>query len=187
MTDPSAPNPTWATRSGWTLAWEIKRWIKCTLSGVPGRFGSFLRVRLYGFGAVGRDVFIGEGFWAEYPGNISFGDSVGLNRGCFINAGGGVTIEEWALIGPNVTIYSQSHDIDGDPDVPLALQGDVRAPVRIARGAWLGANSTILMGVTVGEGAVVAAGAVVTKDVPPRTVVGGVPASVIRTLEAPRA
>ncbi|MRR12421.1 acyltransferase [bacterium] len=175
----------WARRSGWSIGWEIKRWIKCFIGAIPGRTGSFFRVRLYGFQSRGRELFIGEGFWAEFPDRIAFGDSVGLNRGCFINAGGGVTIEDWVLIGPNVTIYSQSHDIDGDPGVPLALRGDIRKPVRIGRGAWLAANTTILPGVTVGEGAVVAAGAVVTKDVPPRTVVGGVPASAIRTLPEP--
>ena len=128
---------------------------------------------------------IAEGFWAEYPQSVRFGTSVGLNRGCFINAGGGVTIDDWVLIGPNVMIYSQTHDLDGDPALPLALRADVRRPVHIAQGAWLGANATILPGVTVGEYAVVAAGAVVSRDVPARTVVAGVPAAALRTLPEP--
>ena len=177
--------PDWAHRSGWSPAWELKRWVKCWLGSVPGRIGSVLRVRLYGFGGRGSDVFIAEGFWAEYPQSVRFGTSVGLNRGCFINAGGGVTIDDWVLIGPNVMIYSQTHDLDGDPALPLALRADVRRPVHIAQGAWLGANATILPGVTVGEYAVVAAGAVVSRDVPARTVVAGVPAAALRTLPEP--
>ncbi|MBN2247172.1 MAG: acyltransferase [Coriobacteriia bacterium] len=173
----------WARRSGWSVAWEIKRWLKCWLAGTPGRLGSALRVRLYGFGSRGPDVFIAEGFWAEYPDRIRFGNSVGINRGCFINAGGGVTIDDWVLIGPGVTIYSQSHDLNGDPSLPLALRDDVRKPVHIARGAWLAANVTILPGVTVGQNAVVAAGAVVSRDVPARTVAAGVPAVAVRSLE----
>lgn len=170
----------WVKQSGWTPLWELKRWVKCFLGAVPGRIGSSLRVRLYGFAERGRELFIAEGFWAEYPDRIRFANSVGINRDCFINAGGGVTFDEWVLVGPGVTIYSQTHDLSGDPDVPLALKGDVRMPVHLCRGAWLGANSTVLPGVTVGANAVVAAGAVVTKDVPPNAVVGGVPATVIR-------
>lgn len=179
----SGEYPTWVQRSGWTPIWEIKRWVKCTLGAIPGRIGSALRTRFYGFGNRGRQIFIAEGFWAEYPDRIHIADSVGINRGCFINAGGGVTLDDWVLIGPGVTIYSQTHDLDGDPSTPLALKGDVRKPVHLARGAWLGANVTVLPGVTIGENAVVAAGAVVTRDVPPNSVVGGVPATVIRRRE----
>ncbi|HSQ21286.1 MAG TPA: DapH/DapD/GlmU-related protein [Coriobacteriia bacterium] len=175
----------WASRSGWSVLWEIKRWVKCWIGGIPGRIGSAVRVRFYGFESRGRDVFIAEGFWAEYPDRIRFGSSIGLNRGCFINGGGGVTIEDWVLIGPGVTIYSQTHDLGGDASLPLALRGDIRKPVHVGHGAWLGANSTVLAGVTVGENAVVAAGAVVSKDVPPGAVVAGVPASVIRMLAEP--
>ena len=181
MGDVYGDGPKWIERSGWTLGSEVKRWVKCWLSRVPGRAGSALRRRLYGFGSCGTDVLLCEGLWVEYPRSLDIGDHVGINRNCSINAGGGVMISDWCLIGPSVTIYSQNHDLSRI-DVPLALAGDIRAPVCVGKGVWLAANCTILAGVTIGEGAVVAAGAVVTKDVPPYTVVGGVPAHVISAL-----
>jgi maltose O-acetyltransferase len=82
-------------------------------------------------------------------------------------------------LGPGVMIITGTHEFGN----PVARAGPVKsAPVRICNGAWLGARATILPGVTVGEGAIVAAGAVVTKDVAPHTVVGGVPAKLIRQL-----
>ena len=185
MSENGLHEPSWAERSGWTLAWEFKRWAKHVLSGIPGRLGSALRCRFYGFGSCAKDVFIAEHFWAEYPKQLHIGEHTGINRGFFVNAGGGVTIDSWVLIGPGVTIYSQNHDLDGDPSLPLARRGDIRAQVHVGRGAWLAANVTVLPGVTVGEGAVVAAGAVVTHDVTPFTVVAGVPARQIRSLPQP--
>ncbi|TDB39808.1 MAG: acyltransferase [Actinobacteria bacterium] len=158
---------------------ELRRWAKRLFGVVPGRLGSSLRRRGYGFLACGRDVYLGEGLWVEYPNFAKVGEHVVVNQNCFINAGGGVTIGDWVLIGPGVTIYSQNHDIS-QVDVPLAMTDDVRAPVSIGEGVWLAANCTVLAGVTIGEGAVVAAGAVVTKNVPDFAVVGGVPARVIR-------
>lgn len=185
MSKSGVHEPSWAERSGWTLGWELKRWAKCLLAGLPGRIGSGLRCRLYGFGSCGHDVFIAENFWAEYPKQLHIGEHTGVNRGLFVNAGGGVTIDSWVLIGPSVTIYSQNHDLESDPGIPFARRGDVRAPVHIGRGAWLAANVTVLPGVTIGEGAVVAAGAVVTHDVLPHSVVAGVPARQLRLLSTP--
>jgi len=170
--------PGWIERSGWSVGTEIKRWLKRFVATVPGRVGSGLRRRLYGFASVGRDVFLGEDLWVEYPGRLHIAEHVGINQGSFINAGGGVSIADWVLIGPNVTIYSQDHDVSS-ADVPLAMADDVRSPVVIGEGAWLAANCTVLAGVSIGEGAVIGAGAVVTKDVPAYAIVGGVPARVI--------
>lgn len=106
-----------------------------------------------------------------------------LERNVFINAGcrfqdqGGIYIEEGALVGHNVVIVTLNHDMD-----PACRANLLPAPVHIGRDAWIGASCTILPGVTIGEGAVVAAGAVVTKDVPARTVVGGVPARAIKEI-----
>lgn len=86
-----------------------------------------------------------------------------------IELGSGVTI------GPNVCIYDHDHNLEGDKNKPF-----VTAPVRIGDKVWIGANAVILKGVTIGENAVVAAGAVVTKDVPPFSIVGGVPAKVLK-------
>ncbi len=87
------------------------------------------------------------------------------------------------LIGPRVSFESASHNIDF---VEGANRGAFTAPITVEDRVWIGANAVVLQGVTIGEGAVVAAGSVVTKDVAPYTLVGGLPARVIRALDDPR-
>ena len=178
MSELYGDGPRWTERSGWSVGWEARRWAKRFIGSIPGRIGSSIRRRAYAFLSCGSDVFLCEGLWVEYPQRLSLGNHVGINQDCFINAGGGVSIADWVLIGPRVTIYSQNHDTSR-VDVPLALASDVKAPVVIGEGAWLATNCTVLAGVSVGKGAVVAAGAVVTNDVPDFAIVGGVPARVI--------
>ena len=107
--------------------------------------------------------------------NTHLGEGVFINAGCRFQDQGGITIGDRALIGHNCVIATLNHDMD-----PAKRANLLPAPVRIGADAWLGASVTVCPGVTIGDGAVVAAGAVVTKDVPARTVVGGVPAKVIR-------
>ncbi|MBQ9042690.1 MAG: sugar O-acetyltransferase [Eggerthellaceae bacterium] len=109
--------------------------------------------------------------------NTHVGEGVFINVGARFQDQGGIYIGERALLGHNCVIATLNHDMD-----PAKRANLVPAPVRIGADAWLGANVTVLPGVTIGEGAVVAAGAVVTRDVPARTVVGGVPAKVIKEL-----
>ena len=109
--------------------------------------------------------------------NTHLGEGVFINAGCRFQDQGGITIGDRALIGHNCVIATLNHDMD-----PAKRANLVPAPVRIGADVWLGANVTVCPGVTIGDGAVVAAGAVVTKDVAARTVVGGVPAKVIREL-----
>jgi len=90
---------------------------------------------------------------------------------------GGITIEDHVLIGPKVNLISENHPLD-----PANRRGLVCSPILIKKNAWIGAAATILPGVTIGENSVVAAGAAVSKDVPDNTVVGGVPAKVIKQL-----
>lgn len=110
--------------------------------------------------------------------NIRFGERVFVNSGCRFQDQGGITIGDDALIGHNVVIATLNHAID-----PAERATTEPAPVRFGARVWIGANATILPGVTIGDGAIVAAGAVVTKDVPPNTIVGGVPARFIRAIE----
>ena len=109
--------------------------------------------------------------------NTHVGRNVFINAGCRFQDQGGIYIGDGTLIGHNVVIATLNHDLD-----PAKRANLIPAPVRLGKDVWVGSNATILAGVTIGDGAVVAAGAVVTKDVPPRTVVGGVPAKVIKTI-----
>ncbi|MDU1892685.1 MAG: DapH/DapD/GlmU-related protein [Dysgonomonas sp.] len=91
---------------------------------------------------------------------------------------GGITIEDDALIGPKVNLITENHS-----ETPALRQHVYSRPIVIKRKAWIGAGATILPGVTVGENAIVAAGAIVTKDVDANTIVGGNPAKVIRKIK----
>jgi acetyltransferase-like isoleucine patch superfamily enzyme len=120
---------------------------------------------------IGPDVHLGDGS------NIRIGDRSGLGRGCRVY--GGLTLGEQVMVGPEVAFLASDHRFDR-LDIPIGLQGmDDPAPPRIEDGAWIGLRATILAGRMVGRGAIVAAGAVVTKDVAPFTIVGGNPATVI--------
>lgn len=110
-------------------------------------------------------------FGADFGKNISFGENVFINAGCRFQDQGGISIGEGALIGHNAVITTLNHDM-----VPSRRADMHPAKVVIGRGVWFGANVTVLPGVSIGDGAVVGAGAVVTKDVAPNTVVVGVPA-----------
>lgn len=109
--------------------------------------------------------------------NTHLGEGVFINAGCRFQDQGGIYIGDRALIGHNAVIATLNHNMD-----PAKRANLLPAPVRIGNDVWLGSNVTVLPGVTIGDGAVVAAGAVVTKDVEPNTVVGGVPAKVIKKL-----
>lgn len=116
-------------------------------------------------------------FYTDCGKNISIGKNVFINMGCKFQDQGGITIGDGALIGHNVVIATLNHDLD-----PKKRADMVPAPVCIGKNVWIGANATILPGVSIGDGAVVAAGAVVSRDVPQNSVVGGVPARVIKQI-----
>ncbi len=110
--------------------------------------------------------------------NLRIGRRVFINHGCTLNDIGGITIGDEVLIGPRVSLITSGHPIDP----AVRRRQIVAAPITVERGVWLCAGATVLHGVTVGEDSVVAAGAVVTRDVPAGVVVGGVPARVLRTV-----
>lgn len=117
-------------------------------------------------------------FYADFGRNITFGKNVFVNGGCKFQDQGGITIGDNCLIGHNAVLATINHDLD-----PAQKRKNHYAPIKICDNVWLGANVTVLQGVTIGEWAVVAAGAVVTKDVAPYTIVGGVPAKFIKNVE----
>lgn len=108
---------------------------------------------------------------------ITLGKNVFINHACSFLDLGGITIEDDVLIGPRVNLITENHPLD-----PAARQALILKPIVIRRNAWIGAAAIILPGVTIGENSVVAAGAVVSKDVPANTVVGGIPAKVIKSI-----
>lgn len=116
-------------------------------------------------------------FYTDCGKNIKIGKRVFINAGCQFQDQGGIEIGNDVLIGPQTIIATLNHDSD-----PEKRGGMIPKPVKIGDKVWLGARVTICPGVTIGEGAIVGAGAVVTKNVPARTVVAGVPAKVIKEL-----
>lgn len=117
-------------------------------------------------------------FYTDYGQNIKVGRNVFINTGCRFQDQGGIVLGDGALIGHNVVLATLNHD--EHPDRRHILHP---APIVLGKNVWIGANATVVPGVTIGDGAIVAAGAVVTRDVAPNTVVGGVPARVIKKME----
>lgn len=116
-------------------------------------------------------------FYADCGKNIHIGKQVFINMGCKFQDQGGIYIGDGALIGHNVVLATLNH-----AKSPKDRGTMIPAPIHIGKHVWIGSNSTILPGVTIGDGAIVAAGAVVPKDVPENAIVGGVPATILRYL-----
>ncbi len=117
-------------------------------------------------------------FSADFGRNITLGKQVFINSGCRFQDQGGITIDDNCLIGHNAVLATLNHDLSPDRRADMHP-----APITLGRNVWLGSNVTVLPGVSIGDDAVVAAGAVVTKDVPARSVVVGSPARVIRSVD----
>ena len=131
------------------------------ISGVPLESGTMIQIPFYV--NIGRFTRIGK--------------NVYINHLCSFLDMGTITIGNDVLIGPKVNILSEEHPVNPKDRKALMVR-----PVVIKNGAWIGAGATILPGVTVGENSVVAAGAVVNKNVPDNTVVGGIPAKVMKEI-----
>lgn len=116
-------------------------------------------------------------FYTDCGKNIHVGKNVFINMGCKFQDQGGIFIGDGVLIGHNVVLATLNH-----AKSPCDRSTMLPAPIHIGKNVWIGANATVLPGVTIGDGAIVAAGAVVNRDVPKNTVVGGVPAKVIKHL-----
>lgn len=114
-------------------------------------------------------------FYTDFGKNIEIGNDVFINACCHFQDHGGITLGDGCQIGHNVVFATLNHGL-----APEDRHTTYPAPIILGRNVWVGSNSTILQGVTIGDNAVVAAGAVVTKDVPADAIVGGVPAKVIK-------
>ncbi|KAA9326038.1 sugar O-acetyltransferase [Adhaeribacter soli] len=115
--------------------------------------------------------------YINYGKNTKIGKNVFINFGCTFLDLGGITLEDNVMLAPGVKLLSEGHPLSPENRHSLIPQ-----PIHIGKNAWIGANATILQGVTIGENSVVAAGAVVSKDVPANTVVGGIPAKFIKSI-----
>ena len=129
--------------------------------------------------SIGRNVHISEGVIIKHPENIQIGDYVTINPFCYIHGGGGITIGDSVRIAFHVCLVSMEMVYD-NPEIEIRRQGYARSPITIDDDAWIGSGAIVLRGVHIGQGSVVGAGAVVTKDVPPYVVVAGVPARIIK-------
>jgi len=127
--------------------------------------------------AIDESVAVFTPLYINYGKNTRIGKNVFINFDCVFLDLGGITIEDDVLIAPKVSLLSEGHPVS-----PNARQSLVPGHIHIKKNAWIGAGATILPGITVGENAVVAAGAVVSKDVPANTVVGGIPAKHIKNI-----
>ena len=167
--------------------WSAKKKIcyilyKLTAAWLPisQRFSLAKKLRVFWarqIATCGEDVNIEKN--AYFTPGLTIGDhsGVGINSEIY----GPVTIGKYVVMGPDVIIYTSGHSFDR-ADIPMMEQGSTKAePVIIGDDVWIGRRAMIMPGVTVGSGSVIGAAAVVTKDVPPYSVVGGVPARVLKT------
>lgn len=116
-------------------------------------------------------------FHINYGKHTKIGKNVFINFDCVFLDLGGITIEDNVLIAPKVSLLSEGHPIVIEDRHSL-----IPKPIHIKKNAWIGANATILQGVMIGENAIVASGSVVSKDVPDNTIVGGIPAKILKTI-----
>ena len=182
---------------------ELYRWIEWVFSSIPGYIGMKLRSIFYKFIfktkhelsiGIGTEfntkknilfsglVYIGKNsFFTAKGGFISIGNNTRFNMNVHINSSGGgkISIGNNCLIGPNVVMRTANHSFD-QIHIPIVYQGHISADIIIEDNVWLGSNVVVLPGITIGTGAVVGAGTVITKNVPKMSVVVGVPGKVIK-------
>ncbi len=142
------------------------------------KFNSNIYAR-YLFKRAGANIRIKAGAIIDSPENLEAGDNFNLGEYSFIAAQGGIIIGHNVIIGHHVSILSSTHALE-TTDIPIAQQGMKLSGIVIENDVWIGSGARILPGIHIGSGAVIGTNAVVTKDVEPFMVVGGVPAVLIR-------
>lgn len=147
---------------------------------LPGFEGFLLRYLLYRclFAQLGGFCFIYPGARLQHTYGIRAGRNLHVNTGAVLYGRGGLTLGSHVLVGPNAVVMSSQHHWS-DPSLPIVFQGHRAGPVTIGNDVWIGANAVVVPGVNIADGTVVGAGAVVTQDTTPYSIVGGVPARLI--------
>lgn len=170
------------------LSWAdiiLKYTLRDTVIGfssyIPGTVGVLARMLVYKLflRRMGRRVLIKRNVKIYFPERLEVGDDVSINEGVLIDAAGGVRIGDYTRISAGAAVISQQHEYERK-DVPIKLQEKKLGRVTLGRDVWLGYNSVVLYGVTIGDGAVVGANSLVNSDVEPYAVVAGSPAKKIR-------
>ena len=132
-------------------------------------------------GKAGKNVFVTQPFYCDYGTYIEVGDHFYTNFNCTILDAGGVKIGDNVLLAPNVGLYTVGHPLDAD----LRNEGwEDAQPIVIGNNVWIGAQSIVLGGVTIGDNSVIAAGSVVTKNIPANTLAMGSPCRAVREIGA---
>jgi len=153
------------------------------ISPLGTRWSTRLQSHIYGsylLGMAGAGLKVKRGVVIDSPGQISVGTNVGLGEYSFLVGNGGISIGDNVMIGHHVSILSASHRYDR-LDIPMRDQGLILSQVTIGDDVWIGCGVRLMPGITIGNGAVIAANAVVTDDIPDYAVVGGIPARLIKT------
>lgn len=131
------------------------------------------------FGSTGENIFVNPPLFVDYGKHVHMGENVYCNMNCTFLDVNTITLGNNVMLGPSVSLFTAGHPIDADVRNTKIEFG---YPIVVEDNVWIGGSSTVLPGVTIGKNSVVAAGSVVTKDVPPNVVVGGNPAKVIRPI-----
>ena len=166
------------------LWWHVREELKLLwlwfVSRFPGQIGDGMRrfAMRRSLQRLGENTVFQHGVTITRPEKVSIGSNCHFAPNTLITGGGGVSIGDWVGFGPDVKVWSINHRFE-DPDTPWLLQGWEPKPVAIEDDVWLGANVFVMPGVTIGKGAIVSAGAVVYKSLPPYSIVAGNPCRVV--------
>jgi acetyltransferase-like isoleucine patch superfamily enzyme len=163
------------------LAHVLEIYVGALMRWLPGVEGLILRNLFYRalFHRSGNNLLIYPDVYIIFSHRISVGHRTAITVGTYIDAGGGLDIGDHVMIGPHCVISTRDHSID-PISLPMCHQPVQYGKITIGDDVWIGAKVCILRGVKIGNGSVIGAGAVVTRDVPPNAVMGGIPAKIIR-------
>lgn len=164
----------------WAARREARELTLHFICALPGNIGDWLRSRTLPrfFAKVGDNTVIQERLRVTNPEKISIGSNCNIASGVFLTGGGGITIGNYVGLGPDAKIWSVNHRYE-DPDTPWLRQGYEHHPVHIEDDVWLGASCFVMPGTTIGRGAILSAGTVLMKSVPPFAIVAGNPGRVV--------
>lgn len=167
-------------RAYWKIRAECKELSLWLICAIPKGVGDWLRSKTlpHFLADLGDSTIIQDRFRVANPEKVSIGSHCNLAQGVFLTGGGGITIGNYVGMGPDTKVWSVNHRYE-DPDIPWIKQGYEKLPVVIEDDVWLGASCFVMPGVRIGKGAIVSAGTILMKSVPPYAIVAGNPGRVV--------